>query len=85
MPLGALVVPVSELVHNKTGQWAVELEYLGTGVNRQQNIAVVHVDSIAHDALLSLVMCQGRSCDAEMRTMRYRSANPRGSEVAIRG
>lgn len=52
-------VPVSESVHNKTGQWVVELEYLGTGVNHQQNLAVVHVDSIAHDALLSPVFGDG--------------------------
>ena len=31
------------------------------------------------------LICQGRSCNAEMQTMRYRSANPRGSEVAMRG
>ena len=52
-------VPVSELVHDEMGQWVVEPEYLGTGVNHQQNLAAVHVDSIAHDTLLSPVFGDG--------------------------
>ena len=37
----------------------VETEYVGNGLNCQQNLAVIHIDSIAHDALLSPVYGEG--------------------------
>ena len=52
-------VPVGETVHDETGQWVVEPEYVGNGVNRQQNLAVIHIDSIARDSLLSPVYREG--------------------------
>lgn len=52
-------VPVGETVHSETGQWVVKPEYIGNGPNRQQNLAVIHIDSIARDALLSPVYGEG--------------------------
>ena len=48
-----------EMVHEEMGQWVVEPEYVGNGPNQQQNLAVIHIDSIAHDSLLSLVYREG--------------------------
>lgn len=51
-------VPVSETVHDGTGQWAVEPEYVRNSLYHQLNLAVIYINLIAHDALLSLV-CRG--------------------------
>lgn len=52
-------VPVGESVHDETGQWVVKPEFIGTGHNRCENLAVVHVDCIARGALLSPVYGSG--------------------------
>lgn len=52
-------VPVGESVHEETGQWIVEPEFIGNGCNQLPNLTVVHVDCIAHGALLSPVYGTG--------------------------
>ena len=53
--MGMCIGRVYLFFHDETGQWVVEPEYVGNGVNRQQNLAVIHIDSIARDSLLSPV------------------------------
>lgn len=52
-------VPIGESVHDETGQWVVEPEFIGDGRNRRPNLAVIHVDCIARGALLSPVFGAG--------------------------
>lgn len=52
-------IPVGESVHDETGQWVVKPEFIGTGQNRREHLAVVHVDCIARGALLSPVYGSG--------------------------
>ena len=52
-------VPVGETIHDETGQWVVKPEFVGNGPNCQQHLAVIHIDSIAHGALLSPVYGSG--------------------------
>ena len=52
-------IPVGELVHEETGQWVVEPEFIGNGCNQLPNLTVVHVDCIAHGTLLSPVYGTG--------------------------
>ena len=52
-------VPVGGLVHDETGQWVVEPEFVGNGPNHQPHLAVIHINSIACSALLSPVYGEG--------------------------
>ena len=56
-------VPVSEMVYDETGQCIVKPKCVGNSLYCQQNLAVIHIDSIAHDALLSLVYGVGYITD----------------------
>ena len=62
--------------------WAVSWYESGRA---EQNMKTIRSSVMLEWPLDITLMCQGCSCNAEMRTMWYRSANPRGSEVAIRG
>ena len=52
-------VPVGESVHDETRQWVVKPEFIGTGHNRCENLAVVHANCIAQGALLSPIYGSG--------------------------
>ena len=56
-------IPVGKLVHDKTGQWVVKPEFIGTGQNRCVNLAVVHADCIARGTLLSPIFGSGHIPD----------------------
>ena len=57
-------VPISESMHDETGQWVVEPEFIGDGRNQHPNLTVIHVDCIAYGALLSPVYGTGFLPDA---------------------